>query len=657
MELTLNELEQRLNDSLAAFQAATIFTRPDKRARLLSQVDQLCTDEAGMAYLYSKIPEFHQAGLFQGTVWENPAGLVPALAGGTLLAGPPTSTLELLNELRMLAVSEGRIQFPGYTADQARSFLHTVMVVSFELAFSPLNERIDDRYSKLELSKLYWLFAFLRERLPLQELKPYLLEEVETIVAHRPIVVTRIKRILELMHSELELDPTQVEDRKLQLYVDALYAPTSAAAQAGSPSNYKLALAKMDEAALAQECEAIGQQMTATGLVSDYQIALLNHVYRQAPKHIPALLALNLHGQADYERHQAFVNLLIESFIVPGNKQALYGLARTLQRNVLSQKTTWHALNRLVRIEMHPEVADRLKQGNLSSYEVTPIQLLIGGLLCVLGQPLGVRQGNNPTCQSARGISMWSRHAPGKLITMLIDAATTNKLVFRYEGVLIDSEKIGQGLTAQFDYKLDPVSIILVPLLDKIYNEMMKRAAAKHIGKDPHASVNPAFYGHWIQTGFRSVYNPMLGAIQEFDDFVRIFYASFHPDYNGGHHLIYPVPLGIFITDSAGNMLGYHAISLLRLDQTDNGEWRAYFFNPNSQGKQNWGQGIEPNVAEQGEKHGESSLPFHEFVSRVYAFHYNQLRLRDREKDVPSEVVASVRKLAQESWGRKYRWL
>jgi hypothetical protein len=146
--------------------------------------------------------------------------------------------------------------------------------------------------------------------------------------------------------------------------------------------------------------------------------------------------------------------------------------------------------------------------------------------------------------------------------------------------------------------------------------------------------------------------------VEKYDEFVRIFYASFHPDYNGGHHLIYPVPTGIFITDSSAQMLGYHAISLLRIEKApETGAWRAYFFNPNSQGKQDWGQGIQPTVWSNGERHGESSLPVDEFVSRVYAFHFNELRLEDKQDMVPVGTVAKVTKLSKESWGRKYRWI
>ncbi len=656
MELTITELESRFLESLALFRDAATFNRSDKKSRLLSQADMLCRTPEGMGFLYRSTPQVNEAGVFSGTVWEGPRHLVPYLVGGTLLSGYPNSAIETLSELRLLAIMEGRIVQPGFGQDEARNYLEEVMVANFDLAFEDFSEPAWEEYAPGELQKIRNLFNLLQEQVSLESLKPRLTDELEVISAHRPIVVTKMKRMLKIIHQQLELKENEPEDERLAWFVHALYKPTPDTGKHNSPEKYRTFLENSGKRKAKTECELVGRQMADTGLVSEYQVVLLHHVAKHFPELVPDLLRLDAHGRAEYERHQAFTLLLIQEFIAMGNKQAVYGLMRVLQRNLLSRKITWHAFNRLIRVDIHPEVQENLVKGNFSDYEVTPLQSLVGGTLCALGLPLGVRQGNNPTCQSARGISMWSRHAPGKLINLLIDAATANNVVFRYEGNLIESSTILEGLARHFDYKLDPVSIVLVPHLDKIYNEMMKRAAVKHLGVDPHISVNPAFYGHWIQTGFISAYNHITARIDDFDSFVRIFYASFHPNHNGGHHLIYPVPTGIFITDATATMLGYHAISLLRIEESPQGEWRAYFFNPNSEGKQNWGQHIEPTVSGNGELHGESSLPVHQFVSRVYAYHYNNLRLEDKVDEVPAEIVSKVHQLAKESWGRKYVW-
>jgi hypothetical protein len=184
---------------------------------------------------------------------------------------------------------------------------------------------------------------------------------------------------------------------------------------------------------------------------------------------------------------------------------------------------------------------------------------------------------------------------------------------------------------------------------------MMRRAAGR--GDDPHKWVNPALYGQWILIGFASAYDYLSNAIVDFDGFTRIFYGMCHPEYNGQHQLIYPNPIGIFITSSKGEFLGFHAVSLLRVAKDDNKEYRAYFLNPNNEGRQDWGQGIKPSVFGNGEIAGESSLPLHQFAARVYAFHYNNLSQVSKQMEIPDSEIQKVKKLAKESWGQAYTWL
>ena len=312
-------------------------------------------------------------------------------------------------------------------------------------------------------------------------------------------------------------------------------------------------------------------------------------------------------------------------------------------------------MENLKRIKLNSQVETRILKSLIHpDTDVKALHYLIGGTLKILGQPLGVGQGNNPTCQSARGISMWSQHAPAKLIDMIITVATQNNLIVRFENQDLESIKLAKGLMDDLDYDLDVVSVLLVPHLDKIYNEMMLRATGR--GEDPHKWVNPSMYGHWIQVGFASVYDYLTNSIMDFEGFIRIFYAAFHPDFNGNRQMSYPNPVGIFITSSKGEMVGFHAISLLRVSRSPEGEVRAYFLNPNNEGRQNWGQGINPSVYGHGEKHGESSLPIHEFASRLYAFHYNQLDVTPYLIKVPDQHILRVEKLAKESWGKSYVW-
>jgi hypothetical protein len=63
-----------------------------------------------------------------------------------------------------------------------------------------------------------------------------------------------------------------------------------------------------------------------------------------------------------------------------------------------------------------------------------------------------------------------------------------------------------------------------------------------------------------------------------------------------------------------------------------------------------WGQGITPTVKGHGKLPGESSLPFHEFVARLYAFQYNPHEQGDAYV-VDNQYVEKVEKLARENWG------
>ncbi len=651
---TSEELENRLRDSIREYQQAFSFSRTEKREKVLSVLDLMGRTPHGMRAIYQYLPELEKLDFFSGTVWEHPGRLVPYLVNGTLRSGHPNSTMEMMSELRLAAIAEQRIKIEEFSFREARQFLEEVFVLNFDLAY---DEFADLPAASGERTKIRQLFGFLEEIVPLRRLKARLRETIATLVANRSVMPQRLETMLQIVEQNVPLDPSLREDEELLSYQDNFLNPTPLARKARDLQLYWSHLRQLSEEELAKEALQLGKAMVFTGLVSEHQLALVQLVNEKAPDLLPEALGLDSHGRAEFDRHRPLVRSLIQKIIRPATRSAIFGLANTLERNLFSRQIVWNAFNRLLRMDIHPEVADRLEKSNPTPHPADPIQLLVAGTLSILGHPLGVRQGGNPTCQSARGISMWSRHAPGKLINLLIDAATANNVSMRFAGDVIESAGTGEGLIRAFDHKLDAVSVVLVPHLDKIYNEMMRRATVRYLGEDPHVWVNPAFYGHWIQTGFKSAYDAITHAIKDYESFVRIFYAAFHPEYNGGHHLIYPVPLGIFITDSAANMLGFHAVSLLRIERDPDDHWRAYFFNPNSEGTQDWGQGIHPTVGGNGEAPGESSLPVEQFASRVYAYHYNQLRLGDKTEAVPATTVAKVTQLARESWGRRYHWV
>jgi hypothetical protein len=143
--------------------------------------------------------------------------------------------------------------------------------------------------------------------------------------------------------------------------------------------------------------------------------------------------------------------------------------------------------------------------------------------------------------------------------------------------------------------------------------------------------------------------------VSGYEDFVRRFFATHHPAYNDGHALMYPNPVGLCVTNSHGEYLGPHAVSLQRIEPDPRGQLRAYFYNPNNEGRQNWGEDVRPSVSGHGENPGESSLPFDDFVARLYAFHYNPYEEGDAYA-VPDLDLKRIEAAARNSWGRAFTW-
>lgn len=656
MEKTvLERKESRIARGIAELRDAMPIRKEEKKQKLLSAIGAMTVDEGGLRYLLEHISEIEQAGVFENTVWAQPEKLTPSLVGGTLQSGFPLDVMETLSELRMLALSMDKHKTEA-ERDMASAFLREVIVKNLNLLFPDSDEASRNKHLPASGRKAETLFSFLIAGISSDAIKASLAEEVQVLAAQRRIVTDRLERMLQLVEERIPLDGDTKADQILRGFLAAARHPSPGATAHRELEAYLRFLEGASTQQLRAEATHHGNSIVATGLVAPSHVVLIKHLSKHRPELVPTCLALEGHGLVEWQKHEAFILSLIERGITLDFKQSVYGLHRLLKRSLLSRTPVENALIRLLNLILHAEVDKllRIKRPHLHDDTRT---LLIAGVICVLGLPLGIGQGNNPTCQSARGISMWSQHSPAKLLQMIILCARVNSLDITYEGEFFESKMVTRGLTESFDFNLDPVSIVLVPHLDKLYNAMMEKAALKYPHLDPHTSVNPEFYGSFIQNGFIAAYDPVFHAIKDYERFVRIFYHSYHPEFNGGNPVVYPVPLGIFITTAQAEMLGFHAISLLRIDKDPTGAWRAYFLNPNDEGRQNWGQDISPSVHGQGEKPGESSLPFAQLVSRVYAFHYNELAIKQKNLELPEGLVARVEKLARESWGRKYNWM
>lgn len=656
MNAVLDSVYNNFEIGLEEFKDATSLTKREKAQKLASQIDLLSRTPKGLAHLFERSLELENAGLFENTAWANPQKQVPGLVKGTLMAGHPTSTFEIISELRTLSYAMGKKGKADITKKEASTFLEEALVHNLEFAFDELTEETRSKLTPQERKKVVNHYKFLMEKADLSGIKEKLVEEISMVIAQRPVVSRSVRNLIQAVYQKMEFDESNKVDRKLLYFINAVYFPGPVAEAHTGAESYRKAIAEADEATLKAEAESIGNYLHETGLTNPYLAVMLRHALQHQPELIPSLLHLNGKGKEEWKRYKDYVTELALEIFSIHNYHGIYGLKRMLERNLFSRRPVRAGLTNLKLIKIHEQVEKRIHKSIADpTGEINAKQYLLGALVAILGQPLGIGQGNNATCQSARGISMWAHHSPAKLINIVTTVTTANNLIMRFENQDLESLKLGKGLVNKLDYALDAVSVILVPHLDKIYNEMMRRAAGR--GEDAHKWANPALYGHWIPTGFASAYNPVFNSIHDFDGFVRLFYASFHPEYNGGHELVYPNPIGIFVTTSKAELLGFHAVSLLRIAENENtGKLRAYFLNPNNEGRQDWGQGIKPTVFGHGERYGESSLPIDHFVSRAYAYHFNQLYDRKQLNRVPDKVVKEITRLAKESWGKAYSW-
>lgn len=372
----------------------------------------------------------------------------------------------------------------------------------------------------------------------------------------------------------------------------------------------------------------------------------MRHLLEESDYLLTEAMGLSSTGRDCLLCYRELVHALIRSAIYPATAQAVYGLALLLERGILYQPPVAPAMWRQLNLPLSDWTQARLMlaYGELT----TPRARLLEGVLCMLGLPLGVGQGNNPTCQSARALSMWAYNDPDYLLQMVAWAARDDEIIVHFEGQPISSKESQSGVATELPIDLDPVSLIVVPQLDRIYAEMGRRCIGRE--GDPHRWVNPEFHGWWSGRGFCINVDVATGQLTNIDSFIRHFYACYHPFYNGNQPLIHPQPAGIAITDSAARFIGWHAITILRASLDPSDIMRLYFYNPNNDSGQDWGDGVVVSTAGNGERFGEASLPFDQFTSRLYIYHFDPLE-HGELATVADEELEGVKQYLYRSWG------
>lgn len=641
--------------TLEALEESRPFAKGVHRSRLLGQAMKLLRTDEGLAVLDRDAPRFDGAGVFSEGDWDQPERLNPSLVRETLLVGGTNAAVECLSELRLLAIAEGRYVHEAVSPEDARVFLENVLALNLDLLFPQATEVSRSHPVPME-NRIHRLFALLLERLGAHGILAVLARQAERVMLQRPIMVQHVQSVLRAASLSLPAEPSELEDEDEQLarlYVDGLMGPTQLSRRHREPADYESLLEGLAVEELEQEAHEFADSMRRTGLVAPQHAVLLRYLADHAPELVPEALWLSVPGYASFDQHRDLLLQLVRVAVRPDTARCVYGLHGVLERGILFFRPVAPGLKRLTVLPIQEHVAKKLQAASGLPEPPSANVLLLAGTLSVLGQPRGVDQGYNPTCQAARAISLWSQNDVGYLLELVADAARDDDLVMHFEGDPVRSSELEFGLAQELHTELDPVSLLLTPHLDRIYMEMSRRTIGR--GEDGHRWVNPEFHGWWVHRGFAAALHEPTGTVYRYDDFARVFFGSYHPEFNGGRDLVYAQPCGIAVTDHNGEFVGWHAVSIQRVERDPDGVWRVYFFNPNREKEQDWGQGVVCSICDHGEFEGEASLPFEQFASRLYVYHYDPAEEGD-PSEVPWEFVAEVREAAAASWASGLEW-
>lgn len=615
---------------------------------VLAVVGQLLQADGGVDVIFARAAAMDLAGLFVGSDWDAPEALRPQISGNTLLAeDPDLVALEVVSLFRFLAVATGGMRHRNLHQDHARHFLTQVLALNVRDIFGQSDEATRALGARQEQKQA--ILRFISEHIGLTDVLGVLVTEIWRLLEQRSIQVGVVKDMIVQIAIALNENGTEPGSERLgaERLVSALFGPTVASLDDPGVDAYLERIAHFDEAALSREAMGFARAMHDTGLVSDYHVTFLLYVLDYSDRAlVPETLGLGTTGLDCWRHYRRLIEDLIRAGVTLSTPQAIYGLTLMLERGVLHHAPMVPALERQLQQKVRGAARDRICMG--FGDLVSPETHVLAGVLQIIGQPLGVGQGANPTCQSARAISMWSQVAPDYLLHIIYQASEYDAILMRFEGTDINSAHLPVGLAGFGPIDADPVSVLLVAHLDKIYAKMGQLCIGRE--GDPHRWINPEFHGWWVSRDCAVAVDVATGKLSDYDNFLRRFFAAYHPHYNGDRPVSHPQPAGIAVTDPNQQFIGWHAIAILRVAEDQSGTMRVYFYNPNNDSGQDWGGGVVVSTSGNGERSGEGSLEFGHFLSRVYLFHDEPLRDSKTAQILSNAEIGAVKEQATQSW-------
>lgn len=644
----LARLAATLDRAIERLERARPFAKGRHQRPVLDVLGRILGQPDGLPVIRERATRMAAAGLFAGSDWDRPETLLPQLVGGTLASEDPAfQALEAASLARFLAVADGEAHHQNLHADGARHFLTQVLALNLKDLFGQSDEASRALGARQDRKRL--VLQHIADHVGLNDVLGVLVSEIWRLLEQRSVQVGVVKDMIAQIAIALNERGTGPGSTRLgaERLVSALFGPTTASRDDPGLDVYLDRIASADDTGLSHEAMGFARAMHDTGLVSDYHAAFLVWAvdYPDRPL-VPEALGLGTTGLDCWRHYRGLIETLLRKAVTPATPQAAYGLAMLLERGILHHAPMVPALARQAALRLQGAARDRIALG--FGPAVAPETHLLAGVLQVLGQPLGVGQGANPTCQSARAIAMWALNDPDYLLHLVTQAAEFDTLLMQFEGAPINSADLPAGLAGSGPIDADPLSVLLVSHLDRIYARMGVLCAERP--GDPHSWINPQFHGWWVSRDCAVAVDVATGRLTDYDGFLRRFFATYHPHHNGGRPLCHPQPAGIAVTDAQQHFVGWHAIAILRVAEDQAGRMRVYFYNPNNDSGQDWGGGVIVATSGNGERYGEGSLEFDQFLSRVYLFHDEPLRSDTGTTPPPDELIQRVRQRAIASW-------
>lgn len=605
MGLYLYSSENAFQKALHQLLHAPLLSKKLFQQPVLDQAYALLKEFNGLEKLYGFAHLFDKAGVFLGKPWEDVHKLNPPLVRGTLQAGGTTMAAEVLSNLRILAIARGDYIHPEMPPYEATEFLTKVLALNIDLLLMKETEenRVTQLYKDEQTSEI---LRFISEHCFSSRVFENLYQEVDNLAVQRPIVTNKISKLI--ASAKKLAGGLEESDSRLMHYEKAVYAPSSLAK--GTEESYEKKLKTCGDAELTTEAKQLCSSMVKTGLVSPFHAVFLNYINKEKPHLLEHILTVDERAKENLTLHFSFISSLISCSIMSKTRRSIFGLLRLLQRDIFTSEFV-QEMKQLMQVPIHKSLQNKLSTVHKNANAPVQRALLISEMVNLLGTPLGIGQGFNPTCQSTRALSYWAQKEPVLLLKMFYQFLKTGNITITFEGRAISSKSLSP-VALEDEVNIDRISLLMVPHLDAIYFEMLKAADGR--GQDPHKWINPAFHITGIWTGFSDIYNDLLFK----NNFIHYYHPCYNPEVNKG----LPQPAGITIYNRSGQVLGAHAVLIQRVAPDPTDTLRVYFYNPNNDSLQIWGKNIQTSVAGKGELEGESSLPFDDFLYFLYAFHF-----------------------------------